>query len=58
MRTENLDPEKLDPQARPEENAAAESEERDTLDDNGRKQREIKDDGRYIIFYDFEDGDA
>ena len=52
MRTEKLDP---PPRS---ETAPLEGEKPDTQDEILRKQREIKDDGRYIIFYDFEDGDA
>jgi hypothetical protein len=49
--------EKLDPPPR-SETAPPEKEKPDTHGEVPRKQREIKDDGRYIIFYDFEDGDA
>jgi hypothetical protein len=52
MRTEKLDPPTRSETTPPEE------EKPDTNDEVVRKQREIKDDGRYIIFYDFEDGDA
>lgn len=51
MRTE-----RLDPRTRPEPTEDERSETRDAGD--LRKERETKDDGRYIIFYDSEDGDA
>ena len=51
MRTEKLDPPTRSEASSPEEKP-------DTNDETVRKQREIKDDGRYIIYFDFEDGDA
>ena len=46
--------EKLDPQTR-SEGGHSEHETQEMRDGRARKERALKDDGRYIIFYDFED---
>jgi hypothetical protein len=52
MRTEKLDPEARSNAAPPERETQEETNGR------ARKERETKDDGRYIIFYDFEDAEG